>query len=190
MYDWNKVSKRGGGFTSSMPRSLAKELREQEEKAKEASKQTSLKRRAPDPPSHTSTLPSSNRLQNDTISMADPSLSGPYFFPTLPRSTVSALDSSNPKGCFCQMGSVFRALVFLCLILGVTGGLIYWIYMVHFLKEDGTYPDAKGTISKIKTDIRSKYPYYNRSKNYLRFLTTILHLECLLFGRNLCTISS
>ena len=83
MYDWNKVSKRGGGFTSSMPRSLAKELREQEEKAKEASKQTSLKRRAPDPPSRTSTLPSSNRLQNDSISMADPSLSGPYFFPTL-----------------------------------------------------------------------------------------------------------
>ena len=166
MYDWNKVSKRGGGFTSSMPRSLAKELREQEEKAKEASKQSSLKRRAPDPPSRTSTLPSSNRLQNDTISMADPSLSGPYFFPTLPRSTAFTNDSNNPKGCFCQMGSVFRALVFLCLILGVTGGLIYWIYMVHFLKEDGTYPDPKETISKIKTDIRSKYPYYNRSKNY------------------------
>ena len=135
MYDWNKVSKRSGGFTSSMPRSLAKELREQEEKAKEAAKQTSLKRRAPDPPSRASTLPTS-KAQNDTISMADP-LSGPYFYSSLAR-TTSSEDSTSLKGCYCQIGSVFRALVFLFLILGVTAGLIYWIYMAHFLKNDGT----------------------------------------------------
>ena len=166
MYDWNKVSKRGGGFSSSMPRSLVKELREQEEKAKEAAKNTSLKRKAPDPPSIASTLPTAKDNQNDGArSMADPLSSAPYFYPSLATRTNSSSseDSMSPKGCYCQMGSVFRAIIFICLILGVTGGLVYWIYMVHFLKDDGTLPDriAGGT----KNSTKYRYPYYRKSDN-------------------------
>jgi hypothetical protein len=38
----------------------------------------------------------------------------------------------RPKGCFCQIGSAFKAVLVLFLILGVTGGIVAWIYHTKF----------------------------------------------------------
>jgi hypothetical protein len=40
-----------------------------------------------------------------------------------------------PKGCYCQMGSIVRAIFSLAFILGVSGGLIYWVYITQFSEE-------------------------------------------------------
>ena len=167
MYDWNKVSKRGVGFPSTMPRSLAKEMREQEEKAKEEAKKASIKRKAPDPPSRASTLPTS-RFGSDTVSMADELSSGPYYYASLAR-TTSSESTTLPKGCYCQLGSGFRALIFLCIILGVTAGLVYWIYMVHFLKEDGTFPEE--TPPRVKSSSNESYFSIKNGNNNINRLS-------------------
>ena len=167
MYDWNKVSKHGAPVSSSMPQALAREIQEQEERANEAAKKQSLKRRAPDPPSKMSTLPTSHVATTVTHAVGGSvthmvgDIRSPYYA-SLAR-TTSSDGTNSPKGCYCQLGSVFRALLFLSVILGVTGGLIYWIYMVHFLKVDGTFPNDQPETTKIISSVKT---YQNREGLY------------------------
>ena len=50
-------------------------------------------------------------------------------------STSSNGNNQAPKGCYCQMGSIVRAIFSLAFILGVSGGLIYWVYITQFSEE-------------------------------------------------------
>lgn len=48
------------------------------------------------------------------------------------RSQGSDGQGPSPKGCFCQIGSSFKAVLFLFLILGATGALGFWLYQNKF----------------------------------------------------------
>ena len=123
MYAWNSISKRG--FRSSIPRTIAREIREraaQEELA-----------------SGTATLQSQHTLR-----------SVPYPGSLAAPSSVRTL----PKGCYCQLGSVFRAIIFLTLILGVTAGLVYWIYTAHFVStSDETLTSRSNKTANITSNL-------------------------------------
>jgi len=108
MYGWNSISK--AGFRASMPRSIARELREQVRAEAEAGKQNNNN--------------SNNHLQRVN--------SHPQSITTQGSTATTGQRDVLPKGCYCQLGSVFRAILFLVLILGVTGGVCYWIYLSHF----------------------------------------------------------
>ena len=47
----------------------------------------------------------------------------------------TSVSSQAPKGCYCQMGSIFRAIISLIFILALSAGVFYWIYMTQFHEE-------------------------------------------------------
>ena len=42
----------------------------------------------------------------------------------------------HPKGCYCQVGSVFKTALFLTLIVGVSTALAVWVYQNKFSPQD------------------------------------------------------
>ncbi len=106
MYAWNSISKRG--FRSSaVPRAIANEINQRN---------------------------SNNNGDSDLDRQRR--VNSPQ--PTSVMSAVGAstsVSSQAPKGCYCQMGSIFRAILSLIFILGVSAGVFYWIYMTQFSEE-------------------------------------------------------
>jgi hypothetical protein len=121
MYAWNSISKAGSGFRSSLPKSIANELK-QKQKDEER-----LRRRQQDPRSPMS----------------------------VPKDHMTSLNPSNfttnggaPKGCFCQMGSIFRAILCLIFIVAASGGVFYWIYMTQLAPASPDHPGDKTIYSQ------------------------------------------
>ena len=116
MYAWNHDNKRGP-FRSSIPRTIAREIRERMEEQENLAKELRGRQRHLQPPSYP--RPSPHPLVRPPPAYDDHHQGHPRGRPT-------------KKERFCQVGSLVRASVCLFLMLGVTGGLIYWIYTAHF----------------------------------------------------------
>ena len=107
MYAWNSISK--AGFRAAMPRSIARDLREQARREGEI-------KTCPD-----------DVDENNEKPIRKTSTTSP------PPALASSESKEIPKGCYCQLGSVFRAIFFLFFILAVTAGVCYWIYQGSIL---------------------------------------------------------
>ena len=75
------------------------------------------------------------------------------------------------KGCYCQMGSIFRAIISLIFILGVSAGLFYWLYVTQFRdlnsgKKTTNDNLEKGT-KKINNNIDIEEDYILRANELL-----------------------
>ena len=56
----------------------------------------------------------------------------------------------QPKGCYCQVGSVFKTALFLALILGVSAALAFWIYQNKFVSKDkSAVEEADGIANEL-----------------------------------------
>ena len=57
----------------------------------------------------------------------------------------------HPKGCYCQVGSVFKTVFFLLLILGVSAALAFWVYTSKVSpKEDADVNEGNGTARDVE----------------------------------------
>ena len=122
MYAWNSISK--AGFRASMPKSIARELREQARREGE--------------------MAHNQRLQ---VAGSKPAMS------------TSPTPGQLPKGCYCQLGSVFRAALFLSLILGVTAGVCYWIYLAHFAPDAKNFKNSDKNLTETEEDQKLRNSY-------------------------------
>ena len=73
------------------------------------------------------------------------------------------------KGCYCQMGSVFRAIISLIFILGVSAGLFYWLYVTQFQDMNGKKNSENLEVStkKINSHIDIEDDYILRANKLL-----------------------
>ena len=125
-------------------------------------------RRLPRPPipSLKSTLPKvlSRAIGEDVAKTASAEASATQNEAGSPESSLSSAGSSStnassgrpmvvmqhchPKGCYCQVGSVFKTALFLALILGVSAALAFWIYQNKFLSKDKSAVEEDDGIAK------------------------------------------
>ena len=54
----------------------------------------------------------------------------------VPGRPVVVMQHCHPKGCYCQVGSVFKTVLFLVLIVGVSTALAVWIYQNKFVSQE------------------------------------------------------
>ena len=61
----------------------------------------------------------------------------------------------HPKGCYCQVGSVFKTALFLVLIVGVSTALAVWIYQNKFQvsKEDDDRVASRGDNDRVAREL-------------------------------------
>ena len=108
-------------------------------------------KRLPRPPipSLKSTLPKvlSRAIGEDVAKAASVEASATQNEAGSPESSLSSSHASSgrpmvvmqhchPKGCYCQVGSVFKTALFLALILGVSAALAFWIYQNKFISKE------------------------------------------------------
>ena len=137
MYAWNSFSNKRGPFRATIPRTIAREIRDRVEEQENLAKQHSR--------NHHHQRPPAGQYSNYGHHPR-PSVPPPYPVRSLPQpplrpsasegrrrsSNSSRIRQSHDKGCLCQIGSVVRAVICLALMLGVTGGLVYWVTTAHF----------------------------------------------------------
>uniref|UniRef100_A0A0K2U471 Uncharacterized protein n=1 Tax=Lepeophtheirus salmonis TaxID=72036 RepID=A0A0K2U471_LEPSM len=66
-----------------------------------------------------------------------------------PVETPTVVSPSTIKGCYCQMGSVVRALLILFGILSIAGGVGFWVYDQH-IADESLFKSVKQDVSDFR----------------------------------------